>query len=144
MKLRAPENADTRRRTLRRVRQARGLTAAEAAARMGLARRTYEYFEGGDARFDLRKLELFSDRLGIDGLALLVAMMMDRPQFAIRLGEVHLLSVAVGLCAELEGRLGDRISRLDGPTVLRCLKPAFDSLEREAHSRTFRAPTGPV
>ncbi len=108
---------------------------------MGMARRTYEYFEGGDARLDLRKLELFSDRLGIDGMAVLVAMMMDRPQLAIRLGEVHLLSVAVDLCAELEARLGDRISRLDGPTVLRCLTPAFESLAREADSRTFNSPT---
>ncbi len=138
LKIRNPERPEVRRAIYRAVRRAKSLSASEAARQLGLPKRTYEYFEGGDARFDFRRLEIFGDALDIDAQALLLAMMLDRPQFAVRAGGTHLVTVALRLCAELEDRLGDDLARLDGPTITRVLSSAFEGLAKEAEQRTFR------
>lgn len=122
-------------RTLKAIRKRRGLLAREVAARMGLASRTYEFFEAGGGRLNLARLQQFADVTGSDPLAILMSLVFGDPAFALRCLDNKLMTGAALALQDLNAETGDDLARLDARLIMSEFDAACARLAAEAHSR---------
>lgn len=104
--------------TLKAVRRARGRTAAEVAAAMGMPLRSLEHFESGGGRFDFGKVRRFAEALDADPFAILMAVLIGSPAFAARAADNKLAMILLLGLEEFDRDHGDRLARLDSAGVL--------------------------
>jgi transcriptional regulator with XRE-family HTH domain len=116
---------------LRAVRRRRGLKVGDVAQRMGMARRSYEYFEA-KGTFDLARVWKFAQSTASDPYALLVSAPLGSPDLAARCADNRMLTVIMGEVRAFDAHLGDDLQRLDETTVARVFAAAFQELERLA------------
>ncbi|WP_275052052.1 helix-turn-helix transcriptional regulator [Caulobacter sp. SSI4214] len=64
------------------LRKERRMTAAEVAAGMGIAVRTYQDFEAGKGDLDLNKILLFATATGTDAVSIILALLFRDPDLA--------------------------------------------------------------
>ncbi len=117
--------------TLKLVRQRRGLTASEVAARMGLPLRTYSFFESGRTRLDVERIGLFAAATESDVHAILTAVAIGAPQFAARCMDNKLMSVLVAGVQRFDERLGDDLARIQVARYISAARAMFDELEAD-------------
>lgn len=117
--------------TLRAIRHRRGLRASDVAQRMGLALRTYEYFEARADRAPCEALTRFAAAADCDAFALLAAVVLDHGDLAVacldnKVGEVLALLLDEFICD-----LGPAAADLSAQQVHIALSQAFRSLADE-------------
>ncbi len=114
---------------LRRVRRHRSLTAAEVAARMHIAKRTYERFEAGRTRLNLDHVVRFARATDCDPNAILMSVVIGSPDFAWRSCDNRMATILTIALQKFDARVGDTLSELDIHTLVSAITQMFDGLE---------------
>lgn len=115
-------------RALRAVRRLRGMSSRETAAAMNMQLRTYQRFEAGQARPNLDHIHRFSRATRSDPHAILMAVAIGAPEFAVRAADNHLATILVVALQSFDRAQGDRIAELDPRTVISAVTGLFDRL----------------
>jgi transcriptional regulator with XRE-family HTH domain len=121
---------------VRLIRRARRLRAREVAQAMGVAQRSYEHFEGGEGRPNLERIEAFAAATDSDPHAILAALMIASPKFALRTADNKLMTAFLIGLREFDEDLGDQIAELETSTIVAAFSQAFATLAADARTRT--------
>ncbi|WP_293386618.1 helix-turn-helix transcriptional regulator [Phenylobacterium sp.] len=117
---------------LRRLRHLRGLRPGEMADAMGMQRRTYEYFEAGRGKINVDRIHQFARVLDVDPYAILAAVEIRSPGFAVACAEQKLMTVFMVNLQEFDAKAKETVARLNTATVVAGFTRMFDALAREA------------
>jgi transcriptional regulator with XRE-family HTH domain len=121
-------------RTLREVRRFRGMSAAQVAKAMSMPLRSYQHFEAGKGRLNLDSIFRFAAATNSDGRAILAAMYMGEPEFAIYCAENKLMLVLKFALQDFQARAGKRIAAMRTATLITAFSTAFERLASEAEA----------
>jgi transcriptional regulator with XRE-family HTH domain len=113
---------------VRGVRRHRGMTVGETAAAMNLSLRTYQRFEAGETRLNLDHLHRFAAVTKSDPHALLMAVAIGSPAFAVHCADNKLGSVVTIALQKLDETLGPRIGELDTRSLVSAVTALIDRL----------------
>lgn len=114
---------------LRKVRKHRGMTAAQVASGMHVAKRTYERFEAGETRLNLDLVARFARATRCDPNALLLSVVIGSPDFARRCIDNRMATILTIALQKFDARAGDSLSSLDVHTLIGAITQMFDGLE---------------
>jgi transcriptional regulator with XRE-family HTH domain len=139
---------------LKAIRRRRGLRAIEVAQRMSLPVRSYERFESGRGPLNAARIHQFADATDSDGFAILMALDIRSPAFALRCIENKAMTLLVMAIQEFDGVAQDDIGRLEPRTLITGYTQMFDSLTAKAREidvfveqwmqdKSLHGPTGP-
>jgi transcriptional regulator with XRE-family HTH domain len=120
---------------LKTIRRLRGLSRVEVAKAMGMPLRSYDHFESGRGRLNIDRIHKVADILNADPFALLMAVEIGSPAFAVRCADNKLMVVLTMALQEFDARSADDIPRLDPRTLIAAFTAAFDDLARQARDR---------
>lgn len=124
---------------LKLVRRRRGLSAVEVAERMALNIRTYRHFEAGKTLLNFPRIQAFALATDSDAHAILTAVMLEAPQFAIHTIDNKAMSVIMAGVRRFEERVGDGMARIEVTRFVATFRRAFDDLEAELAERDAEA-----
>jgi transcriptional regulator with XRE-family HTH domain len=127
-----PSRAATLSQALRRLRRLRGLRPGAVADAMGLERRTYEYFEAGRGKLNVDRVHSFAQILDVDPYAILAAVEIRSPEFAVECAEHKLMTVFMITLQEFDAIARGRIARLNPATIVSGFTRVLDAFAREA------------
>lgn len=122
-------------RTLKAIRRKRGLKTPDVAARMGIAPRTLQLFEAGGGRLNIARIQDFAAATDSDPLAIIVAVSIGDPTFAVRCMDNKFMTAAVLSIADLNGALGEDLALLDARLIMTEYDAAAERLGLEARRR---------
>lgn len=120
---------------LRAIRRRRGLSPTLVAQRMDKAKRTYEHFEAGGGKLNVETVYSFAAATDSDPLAILAAVFMGSPQFAVRSADNKLVTLMLIALQEFDEELGADIAELDAHAAFAAFSQAFETLKTEARAR---------
>jgi transcriptional regulator with XRE-family HTH domain len=123
---------------LRQIRQARGLSATQAAALMGMDRRNYANFEAGKGRLNVVRILRFAEVTDSDPWAILASVLMKTPRLAVEVADNKLLLAFFILLGEFEARFGQDMGTLQTADVISAFSQAFRTLEASLADRQAR------
>jgi len=124
---------------LRSVRKLRQKRAPEVAAAMGLRPRTYEHFEAGQGRLNIDRIHAFAELVGADPYAIVTALAISSPQFAVRTANNKLITMFLIALQGFDEQVGDAIANLDAYALTDAFTEMFDKL-----ATTASAPDGMI
>ncbi len=124
---------------LRLIRKHRGARQIDVARAMGLPIRTYQNFEAGRIHLDFEKIKTFAAATESDPHAILAAVMIGSPGFALRSTQNKLTSVLMTALKRFDERLGDDIARIEVGRLIKAFRKTFDDLEAELAARDAQA-----
>lgn len=110
------------------VRKSRNLSSRQVATSMHVSLRTYQRFEAGSTRLNLDHIHRFAQATASDPHAVLVAVMIGAPRFALNASDNNLATVLMVGVQKLEESLGDRLAELDTRTLVGAATELFDGL----------------
>lgn len=110
------------------VRRSSGLSSREVAQKMHIALRTYQRFEGGLNRLNLDHIHRFAKATSSDPYALLIAVMIGAPRFALNAASNNLATILMVAVQNLDQSLGDRIAELETRDLISAITKPFDAL----------------
>jgi transcriptional regulator with XRE-family HTH domain len=113
---------------LKAIRRRRGLKVAQVAKAMGIATRTYANFEAGRQRISIAKIHLFSQVVGADPYAILVAVDIKSPSFALRCMDHQFMAMLTVLIQDFDARTNDSFARIDPRMLYDAARQFFDGL----------------
>lgn len=116
-------------RTLKAVRRMRGLTAADVALALAMPLRSYEHFESGAGRLDFAKVRRFAEVVDADPFAILIAVMIESPRFAISTAGNKAATAMLVAIERLDRDLGDRLAQIDTAVLMAEVGEAFHRLK---------------
>lgn len=119
-------------RVLRAVRRHRAVRPTEAAAAMCMPLRSYEHFEAGAGRLNLGRIHQFAAALDCDPIAIVAAVLLDAPQFAVRCADNKLMYILFLSLQDFDAASGDGIARLEPRTLISAFDRLFAHLAAEA------------
>lgn len=122
---------NTLKEALRAIRRRRGMSAREVAAAMGLALRTYQHFEAGRGQLNFERIKAFALATDSDPHAILTAVMIGTPAFALRCIDNKLASVLLVAVKRFDGRMGDAVSHFEVGRLISAFRKLFDDLEAD-------------
>ena len=135
----AREDAQNRRRwlsqALKALRRRRGMKPADVAREMRMPLRSYEYFEAVQGRVNLDRIHQFASVLNVDPYAILMAMEIGSPEFAVRCADNKLATIITMVLQEFDAATGDALVQLDPHTLTASLTRLTTSLSELAHQR---------
>ncbi|MCI3135341.1 hypothetical protein [Phenylobacterium aquaticum] len=117
--------------TLRAIRHKRGLRACDIARRMGLALRTYEYFEARAERLSCEDLLRFAKAADCDAYALLASAALNHSDLALACVDNKVGEVLTLLLDEFLGELGAAADHLSPQQAQIAFSQAFRRLAHE-------------
>ncbi len=126
---------------LKTLRRRREIRQPEIAARMGMRPRTYEHFEAGKGPLNVDRIHDFARALNADPHAILLALEIGSPQFAVRCADNKLATIVVMALQDFDEANGDAISQLDAQTLRSGLERLFKDLGDLARARAALADT---
>lgn len=103
---------------------------------MGMPLRSYEHFEAGGGRLNIERIYQFGRVLDVDPHAILAAVMIDSPRFAVRTADNKLIQAFLILLQEFDATLGDEIASLETATIVATFSQAFDALADDARRKS--------
>jgi transcriptional regulator with XRE-family HTH domain len=112
---------------LQAIRKSRRMKPSVVAAAMGLPVRTYEHFERGTGRISYSRIISFARATDSDPIAILAALPMLSPEFALNCADNKLMTIVVAALRRLEEELGSDIAYLSTPILV----SAFDKFGNE-------------
>lgn len=113
---------------LKSIRLERRMKAAEVAAAMGVALRTYEEFEAGRGRLDLEKVRLFGRATDSDAVAIALALLLGTRETALRAMGNKASTILWIALREFEEEIGDQMAVIPATHFLEAFRQAFDRL----------------
>jgi transcriptional regulator with XRE-family HTH domain len=117
---------------LKAIRRRRGLRTIEVAQRMSLPIRSYERFESGRGPLHVARIHQFADATNSDEFAILVALDIRSPAFALRCIENKAMTLMVMAIHEFDGIAKDDIGRLEPRILIAGYTQMFDGLTTKA------------
>lgn len=120
---------------LRLIRAHRRMKSAEVAEAMGMALRSYEHFEAGGGRINLERIHRFAEVTDSDPYAILAALALGSPQFALRSADNKLMTILTVALQEFDETLGDVIHELDARTLINAFTRTMKDLALQAVRR---------
>lgn len=124
---------------LRLIRAHRRMKSADVAEAMGMALRSYEHFEAGGGRINLERIHRFAEVTDSDPYAILAALALGSPQFALRTADNKLMTILTVALQEFDEALGDVIAELDGRTLINAFTRTMKDLALQAVRRDSAA-----
>jgi transcriptional regulator with XRE-family HTH domain len=118
---------------LKAIRRRRGLSAKATALAMNMALRSYVHFESGRGRLNFAHVQRFAAATNADPLAILVAMEIRSPDFALRCLENKGMTILVQALKRFDARPENDFSRLDARALVLASKQFFDGLASKIH-----------
>jgi len=103
---------------LRLIRAERRMRAADVARDMNMALRSYEHFESGAGRINIERVHRFAEVTDSDPHAILAALALGSPEFALRCIDNKLATILVVVLQEFDEEIGDGIAELDARTII--------------------------
>jgi len=124
-----PDNdVDTLPLILKAIRRRRGMGVAEVARAMGIGLRTYADFEAGRSHHNIARIHHFARVVGADPYAILVAIEIKSPTFALRCIDNQLMTIIILAIQEFDGRAKDNVALLDPRTLMAACRKFFEGL----------------
>src|ERR1700709_1113999 len=124
---------------LKELRRRRRLRQPEIAARMGMRPRTYEHFEAGKGPLYVDRVPDFARALSVDPHAILMALEIGSPEFAVRCADNKLVTIIVMALQDFDAANGDAIAQLDAQTLRSSFERLFNDLGELARARAALA-----
>jgi len=124
---------------LRLIRAHRRMKSADMAEAMGMALRSYEHFEAGRGRINLERIHRFAEVTDSDAYAILAALALGSPHFALRTADNKLMTILTVALQEFDEELGDVIAELDGRTLINTFTKAMKDLALQSVRRDSAA-----
>ncbi len=116
---------------LKAIRRRRGLRSSEVARLMGMPLRSYQHFESARGREDAPTLHAFAEAVNADGYAILLALDMKTPEFALDCLDNQFASVMILAVRRFRKQAGHDLARLDPRSVIGAFERAFGELTRK-------------
>ncbi|MDO8913965.1 MAG: helix-turn-helix transcriptional regulator [Phenylobacterium sp.] len=127
---------------LKSVRRHRRLTVQQVADRMGLAKRTYEYFESDKGGLRLDHLDAFAEATDSDARAILVAALSGAPDFASACADTKAMAILFSTVARVEPYFTSALAHLTTRDLAGVFSAAFaDLIGTGQERRDQTAPT---
>ncbi|WP_312573105.1 helix-turn-helix transcriptional regulator [Brevundimonas sp.] len=125
--------------SLRLIRAHRRLRAADVAQAMNMALRSYEHFESGAGRINLERIHRFAEVTDSDPHAILAALALGSPEFALRCADNKLATILVVVLQEFDEEVGSMIGDLDARTIINTFTKSLRDLATQSVSRDAEA-----
>lgn len=125
--------------SLRLIRSRRRLRTLDVAGRMNMAVRSYEHFEAGAGRINLERIHRFAEVTDSDPHAIIAALALGSPEFAVRCMDNKLATILTIVLQEFDEETGDAIADLDGRTIINAFTRALRELADQAINREAEA-----
>jgi transcriptional regulator with XRE-family HTH domain len=103
---------------LKAIRKDRRMRPSEVARALGMPLRSYEHFEAGRGRITYDRLVRFAEATNSDPVALLAAIPLQSPEFALRCADNKLMTILTIALSELNEDLGDDIMYIESGTLI--------------------------
>jgi transcriptional regulator with XRE-family HTH domain len=113
---------------LKALRRRRGLPATDVAEALGMSLRSYEYFESGHGRLNILRVHEVARILKADPFALLIAVDIGSPEFAVRSMDNKLAMILLMAVADFDAVAADQISLLEPATLIAVFRKTFAGL----------------
>jgi transcriptional regulator with XRE-family HTH domain len=126
---------------MRRLRRQRGLRTTEIARRMDMPLRSYERLEAGQVAIAYDRITAFAAATGSDPDALVAAVLLNSPEFALRCADNKMMMILVRSLREFEMKVGDDILFLEPKTVINACARFFEQLHESILKRDLFAET---
>jgi transcriptional regulator with XRE-family HTH domain len=117
---------------IKSVRLLRGRSTADLAKALGLSLRTYERWESGDAHLSFASVIRFAEVTDSDPIALVIAMIIRDPDFAVDAADNKLALMVVMTLADLHGVAGDKLRHLTKTEIRKHLQVVLQALGTSA------------
>jgi transcriptional regulator with XRE-family HTH domain len=124
---------------LRLIRNHRRLRAADVAKSMNMALRSYEHFESGGGRINIERVHRFAEVTDSDPHAILAALALGSPAFALRCADNKLATILAVVLQEFDEEAGDAISELESLTIINTFTKALRELAAQSVRRESAA-----
>jgi transcriptional regulator with XRE-family HTH domain len=139
-----PGRGVTLSRILKALRRLRGLRPIDVANAMKMKPRSYEYFESGKARLNVDRVHQVAKILNADPYAILAAIDIGSPAFALRTVENKMGTLWLMALLEFDATVQDDIARLPSSVLIVSFTKMFDELlflarERDASAEDWMA-----
>ena len=121
--------------TLKALRRLRGVRAADMATGLNMPTRSYEHFESGRGRLNVGRIHQAAGLLDADPFAILAALELGSPAFAVRCADSKLMIILMLLLKDLDARLQDKLLHLDAGTLIEAFTRLFEELVSIADTR---------
>jgi len=115
--------------TLRGIRQFRGMTIADMAAAMQMPPRSYQHFEAGGGRLNMRQLIRFAEVTDCDFAALLAAILLQTPSLAVQAADNKVVTALVMRLADFSAEQPLEMAKLTAAAVSAAMKEALGPLD---------------
>lgn len=125
--------------SLRLIRSRRQLRTLDVAGRMNMAVRSYEHFEAGAGRINLERIHRFAEVTDSDPHAIIAALALGSPEFAVRCMDNKLATILTIVLQEFDEETGDAIADLDGRTIINAFTRTLRELADQAINREAEA-----
>jgi len=120
---------------LKQIRTMRRMTARAVSAAMDMPLRSYYSFESGQGALDLTKLWRFADATDSDPFAIVIALVVGSPDYALRSMDNKAASILLASLKHFNDRVGDRMVHVGSAAFIEAFKRQFDSLEEHLAKR---------
>lgn len=124
---------------LRAIRLERRLRTSDVARAMGMPLRSYEHFEAGRGRLDLQRLQTFADATDSDPFAIVAALILRRPEFALRVADSKLMVVMMLSLDDFNEDLGEDIRLIEVRVLVGAFRRVFQDLTDHVRKRDLTA-----
>jgi transcriptional regulator with XRE-family HTH domain len=124
---------------VRLIRARRNLRTQEVAEAMDMPLRSYEHFEAGGGRVQLERIHRFAEAVDADPYALLAALALGSPRFAVRCADNKLMTILMLALQEFDAEVGDVIAEIDARTLINAFTRALRELGLQAVRRDTAA-----
>ena len=120
------------------------MRTTDVAQGMNMALRSYEHFESGAGRINIERIHRFADVTDSDPHAILAALALGSPAFALRCIDNKLATILAVALQEFDEEAGDAIADLDARTIIntftKTLKElAVQSVRKDAEADAWLA-----
>ncbi|WP_155965848.1 MULTISPECIES: helix-turn-helix transcriptional regulator [Brevundimonas] len=125
--------------SLRLIRSHRRMRTVDVAAGMNMALRSYEHFESGAGRINLERIHRFAEVTNSDPHAILAALALGSPAFALRCADNKLATIIAVVLQEFDEEAGDAIIDLDARTIINAFTKTLKDLADQSVSKDAEA-----
>jgi transcriptional regulator with XRE-family HTH domain len=126
---------------MRAIRKERRMRSSEVARGLGMPLRSYEHFEAGRGKLTFERIVKFAQVTNSDPLAILAAVPLRDPAFAIHVADNKLMTILMIALAELHEELGEDIAYLEPRTLIGAFTRVRNDLIEHVRRRDLFAET---
>jgi transcriptional regulator with XRE-family HTH domain len=126
---------------LKAIRKDRRMRPSDVARAVGMPLRSYEHFEAGRGRLSYDRIVRFAEATNSDPLAIIAAIPLQDPTFALNCADNKLMTILMIAMAELQEELGEDIVYLEPRTLIGAFTRVSKELVEHVRKRDLFAET---